>query len=305
MTQLGVVAQHRERAGDGERVRRQSADSREQPAGHAPRPEAAHVGCRFGGRRDALAPRARGRARARRTGSRPSPRGRPRRTPGRAGREVSGRRRSTRRRPTAARASATSPATAASSRTGCEPGCGGRVATSTSSASSGSARREEGDEIERARVGPVRVVDRDEERRVVGQRREQPVERVHERDPGVGGSCVDVAVASPSTSGRQRSAAPANRRARSAAPAPRTRGSTSCRTTPNGRSSSSAAPRAASTGHPGRLRARPRVVEQRRLADARRPLDDHEPAAPCARVGDQVLECGRLGPAIEELHGLG
>ncbi len=44
------------------------------------------------------------------------------------------------------------------------------------------ARRQEADEVERGRVGPMRVVDREQQRGLLGERRGQPVEAVQDRE---------------------------------------------------------------------------------------------------------------------------
>ena len=113
---------------------------------------------------------------------------------------------------------------------------------------------------------------------------------------------ASASAAAPARSGRSTgaasAAAPPSARSRAASDIPRSRGSSSCRATPQAYAVSSSLPRAAATARPRSGAASRTALEQARLADARRPLDEDGAAAPGDRVAERRVECRELGIAL-------
>ena len=143
-----------------------------------------------------------------------------------------------------------------------------------------------------------RVVDEQRQRPLRREVGGQPVERVPGGERVVRARPRVAPRSSTPSSGRGE---PRRAREQGGVRLARSTSSNSWRTTPNANARSSSAPRARSVEQPRLGRGRARGVEQRRLADARRPVD-HDQAArrPSARPRERAPDRLELGVALEQ-----
>ncbi len=164
-----------------------------------------------------------------------------------------------------------------------------RAARAAPPAAAGSA-----EEVERGRVGPVRVVDRQQQRLLLGERGGQPVQPVQDGE-GVRGR---PAARHPERGRAPRRPRPRSSASRAGASSPASAGSNSWRTSANGKSRSSSVARATSTRMPA---SRPRVGRLRSRVWPSPPTPrSPRGARASARLDDQRVELRRLAPASSE-----
>ena len=151
------------------------------------------------------------------------------------------------------------------------------------------------EEAQRGLVGPVRVVDHEQHRCLLGKVGDQPVEAVENPDRGGLERLRDVEQDRSGQPGRSPQE-PLTIGLRPDA------GSRHWRATPSGYSRSSSVPRPWSTRIPLSAAALARRGQQARLADARRPLDQQHRPRPRACLGEQPLEGRQLLIALDQCH---
>ncbi len=149
--------------------------------------------------------------------------------------------------------SAAGSVTSSASASVCAEGSAGRLAQMTHHRQVVDAPGEVGEEAQRRRVRPVRVIDREQHGAALRQVRAQPVEAVEDGEGRVDHRALRAGrrFRGRARTGRAaRDAAPPSSSSRCSGGAPSSGGSSSCRTTPCPNSSSSSDPRAVSTRSP-------------------------------------------------------